>query len=853
MSCFGRSRYGVFVGLVGWLVVGSVGGCEGKTAVPPFPEDQWASARIVTAEADLIGGPLAQGQIGDVLLTNGRVRFIVQDPANARGYLPYGGTVIDADIVRPAGEPGQDRLGEVAPIVGYIRFLAADTMEVIHDGRGGRPAVVRVTGRDGPMPLLESTLPLAPSDVTAQVDYILEPEATSLIIESTITYVGSKSSNTVMAGDGLMLGDLMQPCSSPDEGCDGDPWGSVGVLGGYTAGLVSYGYFDHEDNLRAELNLGEVVLMIGANAPLAPQEKFSYRRYLAVGDGDMTSIQAEMLRRRGIIESRLIAGRVTLSSGDPGVGAAVDVWTPEGEWETRALADSSGEFRATVAPGRYELVAWLPGRDASEPGEADVTTGDGSGIDLTLADPARVVLDVRDDQGQPVPARVMFLPGTEPALGAGDTLTIYSVDGTGEGVLPPGEYVAAVTRGYEYDYDWVPVTAVAGETVTVAASLAHVVDTTGYLNVDPHTHTRFSMDSQLDEHDRVRQAAAEHVELVVATDHDHISDLTPAIDAAQATETVISARGVEITPMPFHINAYPLQNENPQRAGYYPIVWWETGADGEVSGIRTPTAIFADARDALGAQIIQINHPREQALGVLDHVGYDPLVGFGGIDGVEAEFLDTSFNAVEIVNNGWQDNDLEALQDWYSFLNQGLRTVAVGVSDSHGLYTVLGNCRTLVAVPDDVVTPDLDLQPVWDSLLAQRATVVVGPFVELWAVGDASDLAPMGGEVTRVTPGAVPLRVRIQAANFVQTSRLIIVANGQVVLTVDLPDPGDPPAPLRFDDTVWVDWSGGDAWFVAMVEGDVPMVPLEEFTARSVTNPVYVDRDGDAVWTAPGL
>ena len=104
-----------------------------------------------------------------------------------------------------------------------------------------------------------------------------------------------------------------------------------------------------------------------------------------------------------------------------------------------------------------------------------------------------------------------------------------------------------------------------------------------------------------------------------------------------------------------------------------------------------------------------------------------------------------------------------------------------------------------------------------------------------------------------MTAGPVPLRVRIQAPNFVQTSRLIIVANGQQVYTLDLPDPGDPPAPLRFDDTIFVDWAGQDAWFVAIVEGDTPMYPLEEFTPRSITNPVYVDRDGDSVWTAPGL
>lgn len=268
--------------------------------------------------------------------------------------------------------------------------------------------------------------------------------------------------------------------------------------------------------------------------------------------------------------------------------------------------------------------------------------------------------------------------------------------------------------------------------------------------------------------------------------------------------------------------------------------------------MNDPTTIFTDARDALGAQVIQLNHPRE-GQGVLNHVGYDPVVGFGGDEGVEPEVMDTSFNAVEICNSGWDDSDLETLEDWYSFLNQGMSTVAVGVSDSHGLGTMLGVCRTLVQAPDDVVSADLDLEPVWENLLAQRATMVNGPFVLIWATDDASGLSGMGDMATRTTAGPIPLRVQIQAAPFVHTARLIIVANGQPVLQVDLPDPGDPPAVVRFDETVWVDWTGGDAWFVAVVEGDQPMHPLTNKLPRSVTNPVYIDRDGDSLWTPPGL
>ena len=49
------------------------------------------------------------------------------------------------------------------------------------------------------------------------------------------------------------------------------------------------------------------------------------------------------------------------------------------------------------------------------------------------------------------------------------------------------------------------------------------------------------------------------------------------------------------------------------------------------------------SRESRLAQIVQLNHPRK-GQGVLNHVGYDPAVGFGGPDGVEPEIMDTSFN-----------------------------------------------------------------------------------------------------------------------------------------------------------------------------------------------------------------
>ncbi len=71
---------------------------------------QVRAGRVVKPE-DLIGGRTAKGRVGDYKIYNSRVAFIVQDAGLASGYKRYGGVPVDADVVRPEGEPGRSQLG----------------------------------------------------------------------------------------------------------------------------------------------------------------------------------------------------------------------------------------------------------------------------------------------------------------------------------------------------------------------------------------------------------------------------------------------------------------------------------------------------------------------------------------------------------------------------------------------------------------------------------------------------------------------------------------------------------------------------------------------------------------------
>jgi hypothetical protein len=96
----------------------------------------------VAAREELIGGPGALGEVGDYLLENDQVRIIIQNKGFSRGFGVYGGSLIDADLVRPTAEGGsngglgQDRFGELFPIF-FLEALVPEEVTVLSDGPTG--------------------------------------------------------------------------------------------------------------------------------------------------------------------------------------------------------------------------------------------------------------------------------------------------------------------------------------------------------------------------------------------------------------------------------------------------------------------------------------------------------------------------------------------------------------------------------------------------------------------------------------------------------------------------------------------------------------------------------------------
>lgn len=108
----------------------------------------------VTSEKQLIGGPNALGEVGDYLIENGKVRFIVQDKGYNEGNGLFGGSLMDADLRRPnatsdaLGGNGKDTFGELFPAF-FLEAIDPDTVRVVNKGGTDEPAIVEVAGTGG--------------------------------------------------------------------------------------------------------------------------------------------------------------------------------------------------------------------------------------------------------------------------------------------------------------------------------------------------------------------------------------------------------------------------------------------------------------------------------------------------------------------------------------------------------------------------------------------------------------------------------------------------------------------------------------------------------------------------------
>jgi hypothetical protein len=413
-----------------------------------------ASARRIESEADLIGGPMAVGRVGDYLLANDRIRVVLRDVGREFSFLlTYGGNIVDADVTRPPGEPGRDQFGAMTPQIDMSSTVNVTGIEIAADGSDGRAAVIRTTGVDDLLDAINPAdtirrlglgeLPPSAHDVDLPIEvcttYRLEPEEDAVRIETAIHNRGDQPLR-------LYVGDYLNGGGEVDTFGPGTGFGQVLVRPGLPflafAGVgggagVSYALLPVRWTEDPDIRPGATTFQGIASYSFGPDyasvlreqppgsfsidagQSRSFVRYFAVGRGFVDSVDRIRNRLLGVATGE-IRGRVT-AGGIAVAGAVVSAARKPGSGRLpldvvdAARTDSEGRYALRLGPGEYILLARLDGYPydslsaAPEQHPVAIDAGRSASADLELPATGRLRVRVADPSGRPLPAKVTLV------------------------------------------------------------------------------------------------------------------------------------------------------------------------------------------------------------------------------------------------------------------------------------------------------------------------------------------------------------------------------------------------------------------------------------------------------------
>jgi hypothetical protein len=413
---------------------------------------------------------------------------------------------------------------------------------------------------------------------------------------------------------------------------------------------------------------------------------------------------------------------------------------------------------------------------------------------------------------------------------------VMSVSGVGVVPLPLGLYDVYVSRGPEWDLFVARRVRVTTKGAVVQAKLRHAVDSHGWISGDFHVHAAASSDSHVPMQDRVFEFIADGVELIVSTDHNVVADYAPIIQELGVGQYLTSETGDELTTGGWgHFGAFPLPHDL-EKAGHGAVL---------VHG-RNAADFFHDVRVNAPEAVIDVHHPR-----IDREIGYFDLGHFDAkSDRADRAGFSFDFDAVEVLN-GYQDSERRSvdkvIDDWFALLNHGHLVTATGNSDTHHLdHNIGGYPRNYVRVLDD--RPQ-HLQPseVARAVKAHHSFFTTAPFVDVRVFGAGP------GDVAPATGGRARVEVTVQAAPWVSVSSVRVYLNGVEDQRAAVPASKET---VRFRGHFDVA-TKQDGWVVVRVDGDQVLAPVvgdqRHFDVRplAITNPVFLDADGNGRYDAP--
>ncbi|MGI9471665.1 MAG: CehA/McbA family metallohydrolase [Rubripirellula sp.] len=441
--------------------------------------------------------------------------------------------------------------------------------------------------------------------------------------------------------------------------------------------------------------------------------------------------------------------------------------------------DDEGIAFARLVPGNYVAVASAIGY---EDVEVDFEASEkGGSVSLPLGEASGFAAEVKDGQGSPIPvkATIYSVEGDNPDFGLSSARTfvqncVYSVHGRFHCPLDPGEYEILFSRGPEYDRVTRRLQVVPNEVAMIEVQLDRVVDTTGWVSADLHSHSSPSGDNTSDQYGRVENLLCEQVEFAPCTEHNRVSSYSPHLKLMGLSHLMATCTGIELTGSPTpvnHQNAFPLhrhphtQNGGGPRPASNPVVQIER------------LAMWDEASDKL----VQMNHPNlHQIHGDSDADG-KPDRGFRGMlqwtDVVEVHPLETLFQDIAADPPEVKRMRIPLFQ-WLQLLNQGHRIPGVINTDSHYNHHGSGWRRNWFASSTDDPAK-ISTEEMIRQIESGHIIMSTGPFLSVSAASGSDNDPVLPGDDLVAEDGRVTLKVGVQCPNWLSVNRVQVFINGR--------------------------------------------------------------------------
>jgi hypothetical protein len=450
-----------------------------------------------------------------------------------------------------------------------------------------------------------------------------------------------------------------------------------------------------------------------------------------------------------------------------------------------------------------------------------------------IGDRARLTLDIRDEQGRPVPARVAVI-GSDGRAAAPDDAWMHADDGFDRArqaaethyfhcpatctlAVPAGATSIWVQHGFRYSPWRETVNLTGNQTVPVQLQPNDLPASFGtWRSADLHVHMNYGGHYRNTPENLARQARAEDLDFIwnlIVNKEERVPDIAyfqPGPDPA-------SGDGVNIV----------------HSQEYHTSYWGHLGVLGLSDHYLTPgfaayqNSPLASAYPDNGA-IADLAHAQGALVGYVHPFDTDPDPAKESISNeLPADVANGKVDYMEIV--GFSDHKSTA-HVWYRLLNLGYRIPAGAGTDAMANYASLrgpvGMNRVFLETGGDTSAAAVNA-----ALKAGRTFASNGPLLGLEIEGQHP-----GGTVARAAPGTLAYRIALRSP--VAVDHLELVQNGKMVkafaLTADRRN-------LDATGEIAVDTSG---WVVLRAWNDGADPQVLDIYPYATTSPVYVELPG---------